>query len=78
MSYVHAECGNVDCRSGFVPVTDEWAIEQSGGDPVKFAAARNSVVPCPTDNPDGYAKWLGGHYEPDHLCADCDPRRKPK
>lgn len=71
-------CGNPDCREGFLPVSDEWALEVSGGDPVKFASARNTVVPCPTDNPEGYDLWLGGHWEPGHLCSTCDPRKRAK
>lgn len=30
--------------------------------------------PCPACNPDGFALWEGGHYQPGHWCPECkDP-----
>jgi hypothetical protein len=33
---------------------------------------RGTVAPCRDCNPDGYRRWLDGHYRPGHWCSDCD------
>jgi hypothetical protein len=51
-----------DCRdTGWVEVDD---------------TGHGTVEPCERCNPDTYARWIGGHYVPDHSCADCTRRRR--
>lgn len=80
------KCGYDDvCIDGFRPVTEEWAIRQAtrinddgseSYDPVLTAAYRDAVVPCADDAPERFARWRGGHYEPNHSCGECTLVRK--
>ena len=36
-----------------------------------FVADDRGLRPCPVCNPEGAARWSGGHYEPGHSCIEC-------
>ena len=36
-----------------------------------FVADDRGLRPCPVCNPEGAARWSGGHYEPGHACPEC-------
>jgi hypothetical protein len=69
-------CDNEDCLNGWIPVTDEWAVEMSEGDPLKFATYRNSVVPCSVDLPETFDRWMRGEYEPSYSIGS--PRKRKR
>lgn len=64
MSPKQPQCGNEDCRNGWLPLDEAYMVEMAAGDPYKFAVLKNTVVPCPVDLPTTYERWLHGEFEP--------------